>query len=49
MFDWIERALRWLAQMWDGLDDDTKRMIIEAIVAAMEEVFRSYYRDQQGG
>jgi hypothetical protein len=41
----VWRLASWLVQLWDRLDEKTKRQIIEAIVQAFEELLRSYYKE----
>jgi hypothetical protein len=33
------------ANVWNRLDKNTQRQIIETIIKAFEDLFRAYYRD----
>ena len=35
---------RWLFKFWSSLDDETKKLIIEAVVKAFEEILRAFYK-----
>lgn len=44
IFNWIFEVIKWFWQLWDRLDEKTKRQIIEAIIKAFEELLRAFYR-----
>lgn len=37
-------VLQWFLKFWNTLDDDTKKLIIEAVIKAFEEILRAFYR-----
>jgi len=41
---------RWFFNIWDELDDRTKKIIIEAVVKAFEALLRNFYKqwEQRG-
>lgn len=43
--------VQWLFKIWDRLDDSTKKLIIDKVVEAFEEILRAFYRwwKQKGG
>ena len=44
-FNLIFELFKWFEQLWDRLDEKTKRQIIEAIIEVSTELIRSFYRD----
>lgn len=44
MFNLIFELFKWFLQLWDHLDEKTKRQIIEAIIEAFKELIRAFYR-----
>jgi len=44
IFNWIFEVVKWFWQLWDRLDEKTKRQIIEAIIKAFGELLRAFYR-----
>ncbi len=36
--------LRWFFNIWDTLDDRTKKIIIEAVIKAFETLLRNFYK-----
>lgn len=43
MFNLIFELFKWFWQLWDRLDEKTKRQIIEAITEAFKELTRAFY------
>jgi hypothetical protein len=37
-------VLQWFFKFWNTLDNDTKKLIIEAVIKAFEEILRAFYR-----
>lgn len=44
MFNLIFELFKWFRQIWDRLDEKTKRQIIDAIIESFEELIRAFYR-----
>lgn len=44
MLDLIFGLIKWFRQLWDRLDEKTKRLIIEVTVEAYKELLRAFYR-----
>ena len=40
----ISLIFKWFRQLWDRLDEKTKRSIIEAIIDSFKEILRAFYR-----
>lgn len=36
--------LQWVLKVWKKLDEPTKKLIIEAVVNAFEEILRAFYK-----
>ncbi len=41
---WLLELVAWFWQLWNRLDEKTKRQIIETVVKAFEELLRSFYK-----
>jgi len=35
---------QWFFKTWNKLDDSTKKLIIEAVIKAFEEILRDFYK-----
>lgn len=35
---------QWVFKVWDKLDNPTKKLIIEAVIKAFEEILRAFYK-----
>lgn len=44
IFRWVIELLKWFRGIWNRLDDNTKREIIEAVMTAFEDLLRAFYR-----
>ena len=44
MISLMFRLFKWFWQLWDRLDDKTKRIIIETLINAFKDMLRAYYR-----
>ncbi|MBD2076964.1 hypothetical protein H6F86_24375 [Phormidium sp. FACHB-592] len=42
---------QWFFKVWDKIDDPTKKLIIESVVKAFQEILRAFYKwwQQRGG
>ena len=43
IIDWLLGLASWIRQLWNRLDEKTKRQIIDAIVKAFGELLRAFY------
>lgn len=41
--DWLFKLYLWFKKIWDNLDEETKRKIIEAIIKSFEPILKKYY------
>ena len=47
MFAWVKKFIKWLLSFWDKVPEPVKKAIIEAILKALEILFRDYYKESQ--
>lgn len=40
----IFKLFKWFWQLWDRLDEKTKRQIIEVIIEAFKDLIRAFYK-----
>ncbi|MCB0197894.1 MAG: hypothetical protein KDJ65_38470 [Anaerolineae bacterium] len=46
-FNWLRRLFEWFLKIWNSLDDETKRKIIDAIIKAFEPYLGEYYQHEK--
>lgn len=52
-FNWLlggsifKLIFRWFFKFWGNLDEGTKKLIIEAVVKAFEEILRAFYKESR--
>jgi len=44
IFNLVFELFKWFRQLWDRLDEKTKRQIIEVIIESFKDLIRAFYK-----
>jgi len=47
MFSWITKIIKWILSIWNKIPEPVKKAIIEAVLKALEILFRDYYKESK--